>query len=64
VPKAKIELFNIKKDIGEQNDLSAEMPGKVAELKALLVHWRKSVGAQMPVKNPRFNPEFKKPRKK
>ena len=64
MPKAKIELFNIKKDIGEQNDLSAEMPGKVAELKALLVHWRKSVGAQMPVKNPRFNPEFKKPRKK
>ena len=64
VPKARIELFNIKQDIGEQNDLSSEMPKKVAELKALLTHWRKSVGAQMPVKNPRFNPEFKKPREK
>ena len=52
VPKARIELFNIKKDIGEQNDLSSEMPEKAAELKGLLARWRKSVGAQMPVKNP------------
>ncbi len=59
VPKAKVELFNIKKDIGEENDLSSEMPKKVAELKDLLARWRKSVGAQMPVKNPRFDPNFK-----
>jgi uncharacterized sulfatase len=64
VPKGKVELFNLRKDIGEKNDLSSEMPEKVAELKDLLARWRKSVGAQMPVKNPRFNPTFKQPRKK
>ena len=60
VPKAKTELFNIKNDIGEQNDLSSEMPEQVAELKDLLARWRKSVDAQMPVKNPRFDPSFRK----
>jgi arylsulfatase A-like enzyme len=64
VPKGKVELFNLRKDLGEQNDLSSEMPEKVAELKTLLARWRKSVGAQMPVKNPRFNPTFTQPRKK
>jgi arylsulfatase A len=64
VPRGKVELFNLRKDIGEKNDLSSEMPEKVAELKDLLAHWRKSVGAQMPVTNPKFNPKFKQPRKK
>ena len=64
VPKGKVELFNLRKDLGEKNDLSSEMPEKVAELKDLLARWRKSVGAQMPVKNPKFNPKFKQPRKK
>ena len=64
VPKGKVELFNLRKDVGEKNDLSSEMPEKVAELKDLLARWRKSVGAQMPVKNPKFNPKFKQPRKK
>ena len=64
VPKGKVELFNLRKDLGEKNDLSSEMPEKVAELKDLLARWRKSVGAQMPVKNPKFNPKFKKSQKK
>jgi arylsulfatase A-like enzyme len=42
------ELYNLREDIGEKSDLAAKMPGKLAEMKRLLVDWRKSVGAQMP----------------
>lgn len=41
-----VQLFNLKDDIGEQNDLSATEPGKVAELQQLLHRWQADVGAQ------------------
>jgi arylsulfatase A-like enzyme len=44
----KVELFNLREDIGEERDRAKEMPEKVAELKKMLEEWRKSVGAQMP----------------
>jgi hypothetical protein len=44
----KVELFNLKENIGETKDLSKEMPEKAAQLKKMLEEWRKSVGAQMP----------------
>jgi arylsulfatase A-like enzyme len=50
----KLELYNLKVDISESNDLSEKMPEKVREMYNLLVIWRKQVNAQMPVPNPDF----------
>lgn len=46
------ELYDLRSDIGETNDLAAAMPGKVRELLAKLHSWRRSVGAQTPMANP------------
>jgi uncharacterized sulfatase len=43
-----LELYNLNKDIGEQNDLSEVMPEKTQELLRILEDWRVSVNAQMP----------------
>jgi arylsulfatase A len=51
-----LELYNLRDDLGEQNDLSARMPDKTKELHAKLAAWRKSVGAQMPTPNPEYQP--------
>jgi arylsulfatase A len=48
---AKTELFNLAEDMGEQNDLSASMPDKVAELMADLNAWWKETDAQFPRPN-------------
>jgi arylsulfatase A-like enzyme len=54
----KLELYNIKKDFREQNDLSRSMPDKVKELHSMLVKWRKSVNAPVPTeKNPLYDPQ-------
>ncbi len=49
-----IELYNLKEDIGERNDLSEKMPEKANELLQMLKDWRKEVGAEYPYKNPDF----------
>ena len=46
----KLELYNLKDDIGEKTDLAAKMPDKAKELHAKLVAWRKAVNAPMPAK--------------
>jgi arylsulfatase A len=50
----KLELYNIKEDIGEKNNLAAKMPEKTKELAKALADWRKSVAAQMPTPNPNY----------
>lgn len=50
------ELYNLKDDVGERNDLSAKMPEKVKALRQVLEDWRKSVGAKMPAPNPDYDP--------
>jgi arylsulfatase A-like enzyme len=47
----RLELYNLKDDISEQNNLAEKNPDKVKELQAKLVTWRKSVGAKMPSPN-------------
>jgi hypothetical protein len=47
----KLELYNLRDDIGEKKNLAAEMPDKTKELLARLVAWRKEVNAPMPTKN-------------
>jgi arylsulfatase A-like enzyme len=48
------ELYNLKDDIGEKNNLAAKMPEKAAELKAKLHAWRQAVKAPLPGKNPEY----------
>ena len=50
----RIQLFNLKEDIGEQNDLSDREPEKAAELTEMLHRWRKSIGARMMEPNPDY----------
>jgi arylsulfatase A-like enzyme len=55
----RLELYDLSKDIGEQHDLAPTEPEKAKQLHALLISWRKSVDAQMPITNPRYNPKAK-----
>jgi len=48
----RMELYNLRADLGEQHDLAAEMPDKAAELRQMLHQWRTEVGAVMPQPNP------------
>jgi arylsulfatase A-like enzyme len=58
-----IELYNIKDDISESNDLAKKLPDKTKELYADLVKWRKAVNAPVPTeKNPMYVPTGKKGR--
>jgi arylsulfatase A-like enzyme len=43
-----VELYNLKRDIGEKEDLAARMPEKVAELRGLLHRWLKRTNATVP----------------
>jgi len=45
----RMELFNIKEDIGETKNLVAENPEVVRELAAILTNYLKNVKAQMPI---------------
>jgi|UniRef100_UPI003784CDAF arylsulfatase A-like enzyme len=57
----RLELYNLKDDIGESKNLSTEMPDKAKELHAKMIAWRESVKAPMPVKNtPQTGAEPKK----
>jgi hypothetical protein len=52
----RVELYNLRDNVGEQNDLAAKMPDKVEALRSRLHAWRKEVGAQMPAPNPKYDP--------
>jgi arylsulfatase A len=51
-----LELYNLKEDIGEKENLAKNMPEKAAEMLRKLAAWRKSVGAKMPTPNPGYDP--------
>ena len=51
-PGRGLELYNLKNDIGEQNNLAEKNPGKTLQLHTLLQNWRLEVGANMPSPNP------------
>jgi arylsulfatase A len=52
----KVELYNLEGDVGEKNNRTAKMPEKARQLRRRLAAWRRSVGAEMPVPNPDFDP--------
>ena len=50
------ELFYVKEDLSEEDELSGLMPGKVKELDTELNAWLKDTGAKLPRKNPDYRP--------
>jgi arylsulfatase A-like enzyme len=52
----RVELYNLRQDIGEEHNLAAALPAKADELRARLHAWRREVGAQMPTRNPAYDP--------
>ncbi|MBW8015911.1 MAG: sulfatase [Planctomycetes bacterium] len=50
------ELYNLKDDLGERNNLAKKMPSKLKELKTMLHKWLISVDAKMPKPNPNYKP--------
>jgi arylsulfatase A-like enzyme len=44
----RIELYNVKEDIGEKKDLAKQMPEKAKELRQKLTAWRENIHAAMP----------------
>jgi len=52
----KIELFNLKEDVGESNDLSRSNTEQARKLKWMLQQWRGRVSAKVPAeRNPAFD---------
>ena len=51
----RLELYDLRHDIGEQTDLGATMPAKTRDLHGRLQRWRASVDAVVPTE---LNPEF------
>ena len=47
----RLELYNLKDDIGESKNLAKEMPDKAKELHAKMLAWREAIHAPMPTKN-------------
>jgi hypothetical protein len=48
----RLELYDLKTDVGEKANLADSRPDKARDLPQLLIEWRKQVGAQMPLPKP------------
>jgi arylsulfatase A-like enzyme len=51
------ELFNLAEDPAELENLAAEYPEKLKQLKDKLAGWQRRMGAKMPVPNPDYDPD-------
>ena len=47
----RLELYNLRDDIGEKNNLAKAMPDKARELHNRMLAWRKEINAPMPTPN-------------
>ncbi len=52
----KIELYNLRKDISEEQNLADAEPQRTKELKTMLADWREKVEAKIPEPNPDYEP--------
>ena len=50
------ELYNLRTDLGETNNVANQFPAKAHELRQKLASWRQTVRAQMPAPNPDHDP--------
>ena len=62
----RLELYNLREDVGEKENVAAKFPARTQELHSKLIAWRKSINAPMPAKNsePAKAEPGAKPRKK
>ena len=51
-----VQLFNLRQDLGEQDDLAQAEPETTARLKRMLHRWRETVAAPMMERNPDHQP--------
>lgn len=51
------ELYNLQKDIGEQNNIAAQHPDLTRKMSNKLMNWLNSVHAKYAVPDPMFNPD-------
>lgn len=51
----RLELYNLKEDIGETKDISKELPERTTYLHNLLKKWREDVEAKIPMPNPDYS---------
>lgn len=49
-------LYNLREDVGEQNNLADEHPERVAQMDALIETFLVDTNAVQPIPNPRFDP--------
>lgn len=52
----RVELYNLRADIGERHNLATRQPQKTKQLLARLHAWHKTIGAEIPGLNPRYEP--------
>jgi len=52
----RVELYNLREDVGEDRDLSRERPDLTERLRTMLHEWQKRVGAKIPQPNPDYVP--------
>ena len=52
----RLELYNLRQDIGENHNLVDEQPEEVARLQRLLAEWREGIEAKIPQPNPAYVP--------
>jgi hypothetical protein len=48
----RLELYNLKDDLGESRNLAGELPEKAKELRDRLSQWKDRVGVQLPAMKP------------
>lgn len=53
----RVELYNLREDLGEMTDLAGQRPEKAEELQRKLHEWQEEIGAALPVANPNYAPE-------
>ncbi len=56
--REELMLFDLQDDIGEQRNLFSRFPEVARKLQQELRQWRSNVRAQMPLRNPDYNPEL------
>jgi uncharacterized sulfatase len=52
----RLELFNLRDDIGESRNLAVSRPDRTASLKRQLARWIESCGSRVPEPNPKYDP--------
>ncbi len=52
----RVELYNLREDVGEDRDLSEDLPDVASRLRGLLEEWLERSGAKIPQPNPDWTP--------